>query len=274
MTARFVLIVLFVSMAPLGAAAQQLPSQVRVLRTGAVLQEPRGDADLVASVSPGEVLEVLDGRDGWYLVRPPQNPRPWQSGWIAEALVAAVPAGAAQAAAPPQTGQPGGLGAMQAATLTGRTGPAAWVSAGYSYMYDIDSELSFPLGIYVDGSVTLLGERSRSLGAVGEVTWARHDETVSGFTVNLTQTTFLGGVRLNAGSSYVQALAGIVRVSAGTSVVGFSISDSQGMLQAGGGVNARISDSTAIRFGADYRYSSGLNQVRVLVGVAFGLGGS
>jgi hypothetical protein len=73
---------------------------VRVTRAAAVVQSPRGDAPVVAAVAPGEIVEVLDERDGWYLVRPAGGGvvPGWQTGWLPSSLVAAVP----------ESGGPGG----------------------------------------------------------------------------------------------------------------------------------------------------------------------
>jgi hypothetical protein len=42
-----------------------------VVRAAAVLEQPLGDARSVGTVAIGEILDVLDERNGWYLVRPP-----------------------------------------------------------------------------------------------------------------------------------------------------------------------------------------------------------
>ena len=59
---------------------------VRVLRTSVVVEDPRGDAPVVATVSIGEVLEVLDQRGEWYLVRPVDS-GDWRTGWINQTTV-------------------------------------------------------------------------------------------------------------------------------------------------------------------------------------------
>jgi hypothetical protein len=80
---------------PVCAAAQGVTS-IRVMRAAAVLAEPSGTADAVGTVNPGDVLEVLDQREGWYLVRPPAGtPSSWRTGWINGASVEPIGAGAA-----------------------------------------------------------------------------------------------------------------------------------------------------------------------------------
>ena len=68
------------------ASAQS--TTLRVLRTAVVVEEPRGDASIVVTVSSEEVLEVLDVRGSWYLVRPPDGTTTeWRTGWINQAQV-------------------------------------------------------------------------------------------------------------------------------------------------------------------------------------------
>jgi hypothetical protein len=86
-------------LAPVYVSAQSVAS-VRAQRATAVLAEPRGTAEAVGTVNAGDILEVLDQREGWYLVRPPAgSTQTWRTGWINSASV--VPMSAA-AAAPAQ----------------------------------------------------------------------------------------------------------------------------------------------------------------------------
>jgi hypothetical protein len=85
-------------------AEAQSASTVRVTRTTAVLEQPDGGANSVGTVNPGEVLEVLDERGAWLLVRPPGGPaQTWKTGWINAATVQPQQT-APQAAAPQQPG--------------------------------------------------------------------------------------------------------------------------------------------------------------------------
>jgi hypothetical protein len=89
---------------PSAAQAQDVTT-VRVLRAAAVLGEPQATADQVATVNPGEVLEVLDQREGWYLVRPPSGSAAnWRTGWINAASV--TPAAALAGPQQPQAAGP------------------------------------------------------------------------------------------------------------------------------------------------------------------------
>jgi hypothetical protein len=93
---RALLIPLLIFAAPILAGAQPA-NRVRVLRTAAVLEQPVGDARAVATVNAGEVLEVLDERDPWMLVRPPEasGTRAWRTGWLNRASVEPMSGGAA-----------------------------------------------------------------------------------------------------------------------------------------------------------------------------------
>lgn len=70
--------------APLGTAGAQSTASVRMVRVAAVLEQPVGEARAVGTVNAGDVLDVLDERDGWYLVRPPagESAREWRTGWV------------------------------------------------------------------------------------------------------------------------------------------------------------------------------------------------
>jgi hypothetical protein len=87
-------------LAPLSVSAQSTAS-VRAQRATAVLAEPRGTADAVGTVNAGDILEVLDQREGWYLVRPPAgSTQTWRTGWINSASVVPMSAAAAAPAQP------------------------------------------------------------------------------------------------------------------------------------------------------------------------------
>jgi hypothetical protein len=100
-----------VLMALLPVAAAQAQGQaaptVRVLRAAAALEGPQGSANAVGTVNPGEIFEVLDERDGWYLVRPPAgSAHTWRTGWVNGASVERIGGPARQAASPSQEQAP------------------------------------------------------------------------------------------------------------------------------------------------------------------------
>ena len=84
-------------LATTATAWAQSPTTLRVIRSAAVLEEPDADAAVLGTVIPSEILEVLDERESWYLVRPSdQNAqREWRTGWIARALVEPLDSGGA-----------------------------------------------------------------------------------------------------------------------------------------------------------------------------------
>jgi len=71
-------------------------TSVRVVRAAAVLEQPVGDARSVGTAATGEILDVLDERNGWYLVRPPSggSAREWRTGWVNAVTVEPMRAGA------------------------------------------------------------------------------------------------------------------------------------------------------------------------------------
>lgn len=86
---------------PISAPAQGVTG-VRALRAAAVLSEPRGTAEAVGTVNAGDVLEVLDQREGWYLVRPPTgSSKTWRTGWVNGASVVAIDSAVSPAGRPP-----------------------------------------------------------------------------------------------------------------------------------------------------------------------------
>ena len=77
------------------AAAAAQSTTLRILRSAVVVAEPSGDADVLGTVVAGELLELLDERGSWYLVRPPNDgtQRDWRTGWINQAMAELLDAG-------------------------------------------------------------------------------------------------------------------------------------------------------------------------------------
>ena len=71
-------VVLLILSAP--AAAQNVATAT-VLRATVILEQPRGDSPVVASVRPGVVLSVVGQRGDWYLVLVPESPSA-RRGWV------------------------------------------------------------------------------------------------------------------------------------------------------------------------------------------------
>ena len=112
MTKRALLLIPVLAVAAPMLAGAQPVSRVRVLRTAAVLEQPVGDANAVATANAGEVLEALDERDTWILVRPPigSGTPGWRTGWLNRASVEPIGGGtttnAGQNAAATQSQEP------------------------------------------------------------------------------------------------------------------------------------------------------------------------
>lgn len=155
--------------------------------------------------------------------------------------------------------------------------PAAELSAGYQFLR-LDDE-SLGVGWYVD----IAGNWSDTLAIVGQVSgsYGSIDDFVE---VDINAHSFLGGVRFSGRSNpdlvpFVHALVGIIRVSAGTSVVGVNVSesDSSGALQLGGGVTIKTGAKLGVRLGADYVRAfeeGGANGFRFGAGIMVPLGGN
>ena len=101
MTVKSVLrLVALLTLMTAARAGAQPGGLVRVLRAAAVVEQPAGDSRPVATVNPGEVFEVLDEKDSWVLVRPPNGSRTpeWRTGWLNRASVEPMSGGAASSA--------------------------------------------------------------------------------------------------------------------------------------------------------------------------------
>lgn len=85
----FVLRVVLLVLTATSMAFAQNPPTIRVTSSSVVVEQPRGDALVLATVAPGMVLEVLDQRGEWYLVRPrdPGTALDWRTGWINQGQV-------------------------------------------------------------------------------------------------------------------------------------------------------------------------------------------
>lgn len=79
---------------PPGVAAQQLQiaTEVRVISIAPVLETPRGDGFVLATVEPGTRLEVLEQDGLWFLVRTPSDATDWREGWVRDRYVEVITA--------------------------------------------------------------------------------------------------------------------------------------------------------------------------------------
>ena len=153
------------------------------------------------------------------------------------------------------------------------------VSAGYNYLKDPD--FGFPVGFFGDVGISV----SENLQLVGEVARSMRTVTDFGVDVDLTETSYMGGVRFvrrsDALAGYFQTLFGGATVNGGAgNVSGFDVNVSTTVfaLQTGGGVIIPISESVGVKLGAAYQplYDKDFgtsNQFRLLAGISFSLGG-
>ena len=158
--------------------------------------------------------------------------------------------------------------------------PKAEFSAGYQFTRVPD--LNFPAGWYVD----VAGNVHPALAVVVEAAGAYRNESErvgsTTYDVTLKLHTLLGGVRIASRANpalvpFVQVLAGAANAgvsgsgSGGGANASISNSDTQFALQAGGGVNLKISPRWGVRVGADWRRifvsDAGENEFRVVAGL-------
>lgn len=161
--------------------------------------------------------------------------------------------------------------------------PAGEISAGWAFLHSLDAAnegldefANFPLGFHVGGA----GRITDFLGIAGDLGWNQKSQDFFGVDTKLSFTTFSGGPRFYFGdrvTGFVHALFGGIRGEASASFEGESESESETefMIQPGGGVDVRVSDSVAIRAQFDYQWINAEDtdgNVRFVVAAAFYLG--
>ena len=83
MAMRFLLSVVLMVVSFVGGVSAQEVSEVRVVSTAAVLDQPEASSAVLGTVPSGETLEVLDSRGPWVLVRPTGGSGAgWRTGWV------------------------------------------------------------------------------------------------------------------------------------------------------------------------------------------------
>ncbi len=157
-------------------ATSQTPSAVRVLRAAAVLADPQGAAAVVATVNPGELLEVLDERNGWYLVRPRAGGT-WMAGWINGANVEVVSAEVITAPPPAPPSTQAQRPASRKGFIIGLGGGGAWYREpsflGPNYTSAIVTDFSIGYAptsqvlIYYNNQVGWIGSADANANVVG-----------------------------------------------------------------------------------------------------------
>jgi opacity protein-like surface antigen len=151
--------------------------------------------------------------------------------------------------------------------------PRAEFSAGWRLLqamdFDGETDETFPAGWYADVAVNV----TDAIALVGDVSGAyksfEETFTTGGIrfdaTANLKIHTFMGGVRFNARPNprvtpFAQALFGLARadarVEATSTVAGFNFDESESenefAIEAGGGVNLRLTDAIGVRAYGSY----------------------
>ena len=155
------------------------------------------------------------------------------------------------------------------------------VSGGYQATRTADQIFAVGWSADVSGNV------NDAWGVVAEISGTHREEADAdiGADVTLSIHSFGGGLRWSKRGSrivpFLQMLAGASRMSAQAEVQGTGIGDSlvKFMLQPGGGIDVRLNERLGLVGQADYRRvflddsagESGENQLRVFLGVRFGL---
>lgn len=157
-----------------------------------------------------------------------------------------------------------------ASTASAQGVPAADLSVGYQFLR-LEEE-SLGLGWYVD----LAGNWSETLAIVGQVAGS-YGSVADFVNIDIDAHSFLGGIRFSGRGNpslvpFAHALVGIIRVSAGTNVIGVNVSesDSSAAMQLGGGVTMKATEKLGVRIGADFLRAfedSGANGFRFAAGV-------
>ena len=187
------------------------------------------------------------------------------------------------------------LGAATAALVVATTGAAAQeLSAGYQFQHlsslgPSGDSINAPAGFNIDVTFPII----KHLEAVGQIDWSRKTESTTAFGATTdtmaNYTTFGGGVRWRGAAGrkatpYVQVLAGRMHsgysstaTAGGTQASGTS-SESDAIVQVGGGMAVRVGGHGSMVGQVDYRHifaigqgPSGVSSVRIVVGMRFGL---
>ena len=250
-------------------------STLRVLRSAVVVAEPAGDANVVATVTSGELLEVLDERGSWYLVRPPDDGTPgdWRTGWVNQAMVELLDADTTSRSPSVSTAlsQPR-PSARRPTQLRGElySYPGTETSVGWAFSNDdgLTSPLGFNVGVTNNfnpwiGVTTEGGANFYSVGVLGfEVFDAQL------YTLMAPKFTLRTVDRI---APFGQLLAGVTYARG--NFLGLEGDNLFFTMQPGGGIDILASDIVGLRFGFDSRIgfvsSTTARDFRFTAGVTF-----
>ena len=253
------------------STASSAQSTLRVLRLAVVVAEPAGDANVVGTVSAGEVLDLLDERGSWYLVRPPDDGTEleWRTGWINGAMV--EPLTADPTRRPPSSNPV----PSRPRTATRRTTQLR--SELYSYPA-VETSVSWVL-VSDNGAASPLGfnvSATRNFNTWIGVTTEGGANFDSNALASVQLYSIMAGPKFTLRA--VDRIAPFGQLLAGTqyergSAFGFTADLWAFALQPGGGIDIILTDTVALRFGGDSRitFSSGsTNQdFRFTAGITF-----
>ena len=264
---RMTLVVGFLGLVSTGALAQ---SSLRVLRSAVVVEEPAGDANVVGTVLAGEVLELLDERGSWYLVRPPDDGTEgeWRTGWVNGAMVEPLIAETTRRLRSSETAPSRPRTSTRRPTqLRGElySYPGTETSLGWALVND--NAATSPLGF----NVAATSNFNSWIGLTTEG-GANFD---SNNIANVQLYSILSGPKFTLRT--VDRIAPFGQLLAGATYTRLSAFGSTAdawafALQPGGGIDIVMTDTVALRFGADTRIhlNSATNKdFRFTVGITF-----
>ena len=263
---------------------------VRVVRSAVVVAEPAGDASVTGTVATGEVLEVLDERGSWYLVRPPDDgtTRDWRTGWVNKGMVELLVRGVTPAPdpAPSRSAQaPRARRSIQNRYPTTETA-VAWPILKDFALSDA-SDVSMFLGGPSVNDTSALGFNVATtanfnywFGLTTEGGGSFFSQDLLGIEIfDLQIWTIMSGPKFTLRKSERVAPFGQVLLGGALlngTILGESGSEWDFALQPGGGVDVALSDAVALRFGVDVRVlfdkpfsGDSHNQLRFTTGVVF-----
>ncbi|HLG54283.1 MAG TPA: hypothetical protein VI485_03065 [Vicinamibacterales bacterium] len=170
------------------------------------------------------------------------------------------------------------LAPRPASAQAAQAAPMAEVAGGYVFLRDFEIDESLPAGWFASAAFNL----TDMIAVVGEVSGSYATIQLFGAAVDANVHTFMGGARffrrMDRLTAFAQVLAGVARADGGVDFLGVQISDSvtDFAIQPGGGVDVRLTERLAARFGADYRRifseDSDGNEFRFLAGMVLGFG--